>query len=193
MKKNGFFQRLLSGCFGRKHDSEESELEAARKKEVAAPPAVSEAPNASIQPKPPQEEAVAESLRSASERQESDQSQSEATQPTTQPTSVETSSRVDSDPDEITATKPAAQPGSTATTAIDPADPDAITPVDAPMMKYVSVKEALVDRQKLYDRLRRRPVDQTTSTAPPSSSQQATGGASNVESQEATNSGPSSS
>lgn len=185
MKKTGFFQRLLSGCFGREQTTDDSELEAPRKEEDVARPAALEAPSQSVQHEPPPDEAGAESSHTASERQQSDQSQSEATQPTTQPTSVETSSKVDSDLDEITATKPAPQPGVTVTTDCDPTDPDAITPVDAPMTKYVSVKEALIDRQKLYDRLRRRPVDQTPSTAPPSTSQQATGGAPKVEQHEA--------
>ena len=161
MKRPGLLQKLLQGCFGHVDELRESEPKDSRNDADNVRPAILKIPDQPAQEEPHREAVIAESSRTASERQQSDQSHSDAIRSETQPTSVESSSKIDSDADEITTSK-SVPPAPEAS-----ADPDAIMPVEPPKAKYVSVKEALEDRRKLYERLRRKPDGESPSAESP--------------------------
>lgn len=156
------FQKFLYGCFGDPDEPVDPGPAPAGKKQSSKRPANPEPADAPELPEQRQGTVAAESSRTASERQQSEQSQSDSTQLATQPTSIESSSKVDSDPDDIPPTKPTSPPPAVA--AKSPADPDVITPVEPPKATYVSVTEALEDRRKLFERLRRRPEGEISPT-----------------------------
>lgn len=168
-----FFKRSLHGCFGDNDEPIDPGPAPPNRRVVATQQSVAKPAK-----KPPQAEqldgvAVARTSGMTPEpqrsEQQSEQSQSDATRPTTQPTSTGSSVKVESDPDEITPTK--AVPLPTASVANAQSDPDAITPVIPPAPMYQNVKQALEDRQSLYERLRR-PLGEIQATEPQQASQQ---------------------
>ena len=170
MRWPGFLERFLYSCFGDRDEPIDPGPAPPSRRVVATQQTAAEPANEVPQVELPRHTAVAESSAATSERQQSEQSQSDATQPTTQPTSIQSSNKVDSDPDQIAPTK--AVPPITAPVPNAESDPDAITPVTPPATMYKNVKQALDDRRSFYERLRRKPEDETPATDFQQASQQ---------------------
>lgn len=156
----GFFERFLYSCFGDRDEPTDPGATPPRPKVDTSRPANPEPPNETVKDEQQGQATVAESSGTTSERQQSEQSQSDATQSTTQTTSAESSAKVNSDADEITPSRRA--PQSSSPTAVGVSDPDEITPVTPSVSRYANVKDALEDRRKLYERLRRKPEGESS-------------------------------
>lgn len=153
MRWPGFIQKFLYSCYGDRDEPVDGGPVPARRFEIRTQ-SDPEPPREAAHELQPTAEAGPASSAAPSERHQSEQTQSDQTQATTQPTSVDTSTKVDSDPDEITSAKTSP----TSVTHVR-ADPDEITPVEPKRTMYTNVSEALEDRKKMFDRLRRRPDD----------------------------------
>ena len=169
---------FLYSCFGDRDKSSDPKPAPPSRRVVATQQTAAEPANGIAKAKPSRDAAVTASSGSTSERQQSEQSQSDATQPTTQPTSIQSNTKVEGNPDEIAPAKAVPQPAASAPNA--ESDPDAITPVTAPAPMYQNVKQALEDRRSLYERLRR-PQSGTPTAIPQQASQQSNLGLSQVD------------
>lgn len=155
------FRKLIS-CLGgeEKNGEEDVKLNAHVNKEAVKPakPSAREH-SATVQASAGQ---TIGSKPASSERQHSE---SDATQETSKPQSVGSTTKVDSNRDVIT---PVMRPSHASDASVRPeSDPDKIAPVNDQQGQYGNVANALEDRRKLFERLRRpnaatSPVPDTT-------------------------------